>query len=81
MAGTVTESTLPQLSRGFTATLIQFPEKIADLVFAYDKSLPQEVILEEATEEQISSAFSAIMLVAYPFLQPLALMKNAMGSR
>lgn len=81
MSGTVDNKTIPQLSRGFTSALIQFPEKLADLVFAYDLSLPQNVILEEATEEQISAAFSLIMSVAYPFLASLTLLKQAMGNR
>lgn len=58
--------------RGLASALIGFPEKMADLVFAYAGALlPKEEILKEATEEQIGTAFSAIMEVAYP-LVPLA---------
>lgn len=59
-------------SRGLTSALIGFPEKMAELVFAYaGEVLPKDEILAAATEEQIGTAFSAIMEVAYP-LVPLA---------
>ena len=89
-------------SNGLTGYLIQFPEKLAKLVFLYadyaelwnkvraeklpeeavetflahvDKGevpkssiLPRGEILADATEEQIGTAFSALMEVAYPYL-------------
>jgi hypothetical protein len=60
------------MTDGLTAALLQFPEKLTELVFAYAPDLPQETILESATEEQIAAAFSAIMAVAFPFLPQLA---------
>lgn len=58
--------------RGLASALIGFPEKMADLVFAYAGAvLPKDEVLAAATEEQIGTAFSAIMEVAYP-LVPLA---------
>jgi hypothetical protein len=77
MDADLSTATLPQLSRGFTTALVAFPDKLAELVFAYDPALPREVIEAEATEEQISAAFSKIMSVAYPFLAPLNLLKQA----
>lgn len=59
------------LADGLTRALLDFPEKLAELVFSYDPSLPREQILAEATEEQIALAFSAIMAVAFPFLAQL----------
>ena len=59
------------LATGLTKALLEFPEKLAELVFSYDPSLPKEQILDEATEEQIALAFSAIMAVAFPFLAQL----------
>lgn len=59
------------MTAGLTAALLQFPEKLADLVFAYSPDLPRDEILENATEEQIAVAFSAIMAVAFPFIPQL----------
>ena len=64
------------IQTGLTAALLNFPEKLCDLVFAYAPALPKEEILEHATEEQIASAFSAIMGVAFPFLPQLGMVTN-----
>lgn len=56
-----------------TASLIAFPEKVSDLVFAWAPELNKELILEEATEEQMAAAFTVIMVFAYPMLAPLVL--------
>jgi len=67
------------VASGLTAALIQFPEKVAELVFAYaGETLKPEEILASATEEQLAQAFSAIMQVAYPFLPQLSLVTNVM---
>lgn len=60
------------LGPALTSALISFPEKLLELVFAYEPSLPRETILDEATEEQVASAFSVIMKLAFPFLGQLA---------
>lgn len=54
--------------RGLTESLTDFPEKVAELIFSYAPDLPKEEILATATEEQLNTAFSAIMQVAFPFL-------------
>jgi hypothetical protein len=59
------------MTEGLTAALIAFPDKVADLVFEWSPDLPQDTILEEATEGQMNAAFSAIMVMAYPFLAQL----------
>jgi hypothetical protein len=64
------------MQTGLTAALLNFPEKLCDLVFAYAPTLPKEEILANATEEQIASAFSAIMGVAFPFLPQLGMVTN-----
>lgn len=58
---------------GLTGALLQLPEKIVDLVFAYSPGLAEkrEAILADATEEQFATVFSSIMQVAYPFLTQL----------
>jgi hypothetical protein len=53
---------------GLTAALLQFPEKLADMVFLYAPSLPQQEILASATEEQLCVVFTRIMNVAFPFV-------------
>jgi hypothetical protein len=64
-------------SAGLTVALTQFPEKLTELVFAYAPDLPREQIMEDATEEQISVAFSKIVQVAFPFLAHLGMVKAA----
>lgn len=67
-----------QIGYGLTATLVKFPEKLADLLFSYSPELKEceAAIIAEATEEQISSAFGKVMQVAYPFVTPLVLLKQ-----
>ena len=61
---------------GLTGALVQFPEKLADLVFAFAPDLPNDTILEEATEEQICAAFSVCLTLAFPFLAQLAMVRQ-----
>lgn len=69
------------VASGLTFALIQFPEKVAELVFLYaGESLPKDEILAASTEEQLAAAFSAIMQVAYPFLPQLSLATQVMIS-
>lgn len=64
-------------SAGLTVALTKFPEKLTDLVFAYCPDLPRDEIMETATEEQVSIAFSKIMKVAFPFLTHLQTVRTA----
>lgn len=59
------------LGPALTSALVAFPEKMADLVFAWEPTFPKDKILEEATEEQLAVAYSACMSLAYPFLAQL----------
>jgi hypothetical protein len=96
------------MATGLTAALLNFPDKLCDLVFAYREygfamaslartpgikaeelgpaflallekgpleeasDFPRAEILANSTEEQIASAFSKIMAVAFPFMPQLA---------
>lgn len=97
--------------QGLTASLLQFPEKLLNLLFDYREfgytleclstegveakhlqtqflqrladgalteapDFPRAEILATATEEQIASAFSAVMAVAFPFAPQLATARN-----
>jgi hypothetical protein len=97
------------MATGLTATLLTFPDKLCDLVFAYREyglamaslrgfsdaeipaaflallakgplpeapDFPRGEILQSATEEQIASAFSQIMAVAFPFVPQLGMVTN-----
>jgi hypothetical protein len=64
------------METGLTAALLTFPEKLCEMVFAYAPELPAEEILESATEEQIATAFSSIMAVAFPFVPQLGMVAN-----
>jgi hypothetical protein len=76
----ITTSDAKVLSSGLVSALAQFPEKLADLLFAYDQNLPKEKILEESTEEQIAAAFAEVMQVAYPFLGQLGMVTAMLRS-
>ncbi len=72
------------LLAGLIASLTQFPDKLADLVFAYAPDLPKDKILAEATEEQLILAFDRIKVIAFPFTPQLVGMRNlfqAVGSQ
>ena len=64
-------STTPAFLNGLAFLFLQFPEKLADLVFGYAPSLPREEIEENATEEQLAKAFGQIVEVAFPFVGEL----------
>lgn len=61
------------VAKGLADALIEFPEKVAELIFAYDATLPKDRIMREATEEQLVAAYNDLMAVAYPFLVPLVM--------
>lgn len=67
------EESAKTIGPAMTAALVAFPDKVAELVFAWSPDLPKEEIEAEATEEQLAVAYSAIMVLAYPFLMPLLL--------
>lgn len=67
-----------QLMSALGYVLVQFPETLAELVFAYAEYLPQDKILEEATEEQMAKAFGKILQVAFPFQGELRTMMQVL---
>ena len=72
------------VANGLTAALLEFPEKLVELVFLYAPDLPRDEILTDATEEQIILAFDQIKALAFPFSPPLMEMRQifkAVGSQ
>lgn len=67
------------LLSGLTLALMRMPEKLAKLVFEYAPYLPKNEIMELATDEQLSQAFSEIMQVAYPFLAQLGMIRQVVA--
>ncbi len=65
---------------GFAFAFLRFPEKLADLVFAYGPDLPREVIEGEGTDEELAMAFSGIMQVAFPFRAELTMVNQVLMS-
>lgn len=68
---------------GLISALVQCPEKLTDLLFAYAPDLSKDEILDDktgATEEQIVLAFSEIMTVAFPFLAVLKMTTEILSS-
>ncbi len=72
-------ATMPVFVKGLAFVFLQFPEKIADLVFEYAKDLPRETIEAEATEEQLVRVFSQIVTVAFPFVEELRALTQTVG--
>lgn len=68
----------PGFATGLAAALLQFPEKLIELIFLYAPDLPQEEVLDTATDEQIAFAFAKVIQVAYPFLAQLGTLTTAM---
>lgn len=67
------------LASGLGAALLQFPDKLADLVVAWCSELSdadKQSILNDSTDEQIAAAFSRIAGAAYPFFQQLSLARE-----
>lgn len=64
---------------GLSTAIATFPEKMCDLLFAYAPDLPKE-ILEVATEEQITLAFSQLWEIAFAnFLPQLSMAKEMLN--
>lgn len=65
---------------GLTGALMQAPERMVDLVFAYSPALAEskDKIMAEATEEQFAVAFGAVMGVAFPFLAQLSMVRQVL---
>src|ERR1700758_4715508 len=72
------------ISKGLLGALLQFPEKIPDLVFSYAPSLAdkKEEILAVAYDQEFSRAFSQIWQVAFqPFLASLGMVVEMQRSQ
>lgn len=59
------------VSRGLADALLAFPDKLAEMIFAYAPDLPRDEVLAAATDEQMSEAFQDVLTVAYPYLTSL----------
>lgn len=53
------------LVTGLPTAIAPFADKVTELLFAYAPNLPQDKILDEATEEQVAVAFSQIWELVY----------------
>jgi hypothetical protein len=75
----------PERVNAFASSLafifLQFPERIADIVYSYaGDSLSREEIDETATEEQMAQAFQKIVKVAvFPYVGELATMTQVLN--
>ena len=73
---------LPEnLGAGLTAAMIQFPDKLLDLIVAYAPDLPKDKIEAEATDEQLAVAYGRIVGIAFPFLASLAMTRKVLTSQ
>jgi len=67
------------MSAKLSQELIAYPKKLAELLFEFAPILPKEEILDEASDEQICLAFSAVAEVGYPFFFHLWATKRALS--
>lgn len=72
-------STNPVFIQGLAFIFLQFPTKMADLVFSYAPDLPRETIENDATEEQLARAFGQIVQIAFPFVGELRAMTQTLN--
>jgi hypothetical protein len=59
---------------GLATAYLDFPDKLREMIFAYAEDLPKEEITAAATDEEMITAFAAVMRVAFPYLHNLSLM-------
>jgi hypothetical protein len=59
---------------GLATAYLGFPDKLREMLFAYGVELPQEEITAVATDDELITAFAAVMRVAFPYLNNLSLM-------
>lgn len=62
---------LGQFRSGISRALVEAPGKLAELVFEYAPELSKDKILDEASDEQLQEAFSAVFELAFPHLAEL----------
>lgn len=76
-------STSPVFVNGLAFVFLQFPQKMADLIFSYAPNLPREIIEgdsdEAGTEEQLARAFGQIVQIAFPFVGELRAMTQTLS--
>jgi hypothetical protein len=58
---------------GLKFAFLKFPAKISEMVFSYAPDLPREVIENEASDEQMASAFSVVLQISFPYAAHLTL--------
>lgn len=71
-------TTLAEMTDSLHATYMDLPEQILTQVLAYDEDFDKDFIEDNASEEQVSYAFSVICSFCYPFAQPLATVRQVL---
>lgn len=61
---------------GLGISYLAFPDKLAELIFAYAPQLPREEILLRATDDELIVAFSSLMKAAFPYVKHLSLLAS-----
>lgn len=66
--------------KGLMVAFFTFPEQVLELLVAYSPEVlesEREFLMDKATDEEITVAFSRLLVVAYPYFSLLATMKTA----
>jgi hypothetical protein len=69
------------VSKMMTSVLLEFPDKLMQMVFEAGPDLPKEEIMQSATEEQMAIAYSQLMAVMFPCLPEARATLKMMRSR
>jgi len=82
IAGT-TSATPDAFGDALKSLLVSMPDKVIDLFFLYAKDLDRDEIEGEATEAEITKAFSEVVAVAFPLAEsaPEVLTRITKGPR
>jgi len=70
------------MAPALTAAMLTFPDKLHELVEAYSPEIASErdYILDNASDEQLASAYGKITAVAFPFLAQLNMTTTVLKS-
>ncbi len=72
----ITSETPDDFSKALNSLLVEMPDAVTDLFFAYAKDLDREEVEQVATDSEIARAFEQVIEVAFPLARSLL---GAMG--
>ena len=65
---------------GLGTAFVAFPERVLELIFDYAPDLPRPEIINNATEEEVFTAFGEIMAIANPLRRQVSILTQMMAA-